>query len=579
MTALAESAGRLAPGNRCVQWRGEQLLLLAVALYVGLLAIWPLGRLLIEVVASENGESFGLLQRMWNSRATLRALGNTLQAGLLASLLSMLLGTAMAMLTTLTTVRARPLLVFVFLLPWLIPPQITAMAWAEFAGPASPILKILNIAPPPGTTNPLYSGTGVALVMGVEHATLVFLAVRAGLAGLPSDRIEAARIAGASPLLVWRRIILPLMRAPILAGAALAFVSSIGNFGVPALLGIPGRFPVLTTLIYQRLNGFGPKVLGEVAAIAWILVIMAALGLAIRAWFVRRGIFTLERFSSANIKPFDLEHWQIPVEIITWVLLIVIAILPLLSLISTSLVPAVGVDLSLDSLTLNHYAHALLEQASIQRALFNSFALAALSAMLSAVLAVPLAWLMVMRKSRIARLLDLVADAPYAVPGMVLSIGIILVFLPPLPWLGISLYGTFGILLAAYLARFFALALRPIVAGMESLESSYEEAAQIAGAGLLQRLRRIILPLSAPTAAAGALMVFMTAFNELTVSALLWSTGNETLGVIVFQLHYEGNTPAAAALAVLIVSVTLGLAWLFDRLGRHLPAGVVPWRA
>ena len=71
----------------------------------------------------------------------------------------------------------------------------------------------------------------------------------------------------------------------------------------------------------------------------------------------------------------------------------------------------------------------------------------------------------------------------------------------------------------------------------------------------------------------------MTAFNELTVSALLWSTGTETLGVAVFFLHYEGNSPAAAALAAVSVAVTLGLAGLLGVLGRRLPEGVVPWRA
>ena len=71
----------------------------------------------------------------------------------------------------------------------------------------------------------------------------------------------------------------------------------------------------------------------------------------------------------------------------------------------------------------------------------------------------------------------------------------------------------------------------------------------------------------------------MSALNELTVSALLWSTGNETLGVEIFFLHYEGNTPAASAVATVAIGVTIVLAAAVSLFGRKLPEGVVPWRA
>jgi len=89
----------------------------------------------------------------------------------------------------------------------------------------------------------------------------------------------------------------------------------------------------------------------------------------------------------------------------------------------------------------------------------------------------------------------------------------------------------------------------------------------------------IVLPLVAPSAAAGALLVFLLAFNELTVSALLWSTGNETLGVVVFSLYDEGNATAAAAVAVLSVIATFAVAGLASLIARKLPPGVLPWQA
>ena len=138
----------------------------------------------------------------------------------------------------------------------------------------------------------------------------MFLAVRAGLRNLPRDLVEAARLGGAHPLRVTRSVIMPLAMPAILAGAALAFVTSIGNFGIPAMLGIPGRYTVLTTLIYQRLQGFGPRVLGEVAALALILAALAVVGLLLRALVVRRGGFATDG-ASAPLEPFRLGRGRV----------------------------------------------------------------------------------------------------------------------------------------------------------------------------------------------------------------------------------------------------------------------------
>jgi iron(III) transport system permease protein len=193
-------------------------------------------------------------------------------------------------------------------------------------------------------------------------------------------------------------------------------------------------------------------------------------------------------------------------------------------------------------------------------------------------IAVPLAYFVVWRPSRLLRTVNLLAELPYALPGVVLAIAAILVFLKPLPLVGVSLYNTLWIILFGYLARFLVLGLRPVVSGYHQLDRTLEEAAQIAGAGLVRRLTTVILPLVAPAAAAGALLVFLTAFNELTVSALLWSSGSETLGVTVFSFQQGGDTPYAAALAVLTVLVSAALMLSTALLAKQLPAGVLPWR-
>lgn len=557
---------------------GEQLLLAGLFVYVTAIVALPMWRLFLEGLKPDaEGNWLGVAIEAWQGRSVGRAFWNTLVASLSATAFSVVLGTAAALILRLSDVPGRAGLMFLMLLPMLIPPQISALAWIGLGGPSSPILGLLGLAPPPGTTNPLYSMGGIIWVMGLEHAPLVLLAVAAGLASVPRDLVEAGRMVGGRPPAVIWHVVLPAIGPSVIAGAALAFVSSIGNFGVPALLGIPGRVTLLTTLIYQRLNGFGPSVLGEVAAIAFILCGLAVAALAIRALMQRKAGAAIDR-TGPPIEAFALGRARWPIGMACWLLVIFISVLPLLALVAMALIPALGVPLTPETLTFRHFAWVLFGSPMVHRAFVNSMTLAATAAIVCCAIAIPLAYFSVTRSNRLAQLLDLVADAPYAVPGTVVAIGIIIVFLPPLPLLGFSIYGTFAIILVAYLSRFLLLALRPVAATFRTLDPGLDEAARIVGARPVRRLWHVMVPIALPAALAGGLLIFMSAFNELTLSALLWSTGTETLGVMVFFLQYEGNSTGAAALASAVTAVVLTLALVVDVVGRRIAPGVVPWQ-
>lgn len=555
---------------------GEQGLLAGFVVLLAVVSLLPMARLLWEGVAPGGVPQLGVMSEVLSARSTWRATGNSLEAALGGMVLSLLLGSLFALLVALTDLRAKPALVFCFLLPLMIPPQITALSWAQLFGPASPLLNSLGLAPPPGSPHPLYSPGGVILLLGIQHAPLVFLSLRAGLRVLPREQVEAARAAGAGRWQVLLTIVLPLMTPPLVAGAALAFVSAIGNFGIPALLGIPAGYTVLPTLIYQRLSSFGPSVISEVAVLSILVGLIAAGGLVLQSLVLRRRDY--RSFTAVSqLLSYRLGRWRAVVEAGCWGIIALILILPLIALAASSLVTAYGVPLGPDTVTLDNYREVLFRQPVTIRAFANSFFLAGTAAVVLVAVSGPLAYFLVWRRAPLLRALDLVAELPYALPGVVLAIACILVFLKPLPILGVSLYGTLWIILFAYLARFLTLALRPTVAAFHQLDRSLEEAAQAAGARFLRRLRDIVLPLVAPAAAAGGLLVFMTAFNELTVSALLWSGGTETLGVVVFSLDDGGSTVLASAVAMVAVAAIVGLMVLVQLLASRLPPGVLPW--
>ena len=555
----------------------DYALLWWLVLVVAVLSVLPLARLLLEGIAPGGAFSTRALALVLSSATTWTATGHSLVTALGGTLVAVSIGGVVALIVSLTDIRGRNAFVFCFVMPLLLAAQVVALAWLQLLGPSSPLLRMLGVAPALGSRNPLYSPEGIILVLGVQYAPLVFLTLRAGLRTLPQELIEAGLSGGAGPLKVLRTIVLPLMTPPLLAGVALCFVSCLGNFGIPALLGIPANYLVLPTLIYQRLSGFGPGALSEVADLSVLIGFIAVLGIVAQDTLLRRRDFRTSTASGAA-RPFEWRRWRLSVELALWSLSFVVLVLPLLALMLTSLVPAVGVPLDLATATLDNYRFVLFDHAAARRAFVNSFGLSATAAIAIALLAVPFAYFLVWRRSRLLRVVSLVTEVPYAVPGVVLAIAAILLFLKPLPVLGVSLYNTVWIILFCYLARFLVLGLRPVIAGYHQLDRTLEEAAQIAGARLLRRLRTIVLPLVAPAAAAGALLIFLTAFNELTVSALLWSSGAETLGVVFFSFQQGGDSAYAAALGVLTVIVSVALMLSTLPMTRGLPTGVLPWR-
>ena len=552
---------------------GERLLVSLLLAYVAFTTFWPLTELFATAFQpGEDGTFLGLFTETLASRATARALGGSLYTSSLSVAISAILGVSLALAVSLLKLRTQGALTFLILMPLIVPSQTMALAWIELFGANSPILTLIGLAPAPGTTNPLYSAGGIALVMGVEHMPLVFMATRVALRALPADLVEAARILGIPARRIGTGIILPVVMPSVLAGSLVAFSAAIGNFGVPALLGIPGRVSVLTTLIYQRLNGFGQSAAGQVAVLALLLTVIAVLSLVLRSFIMRRIAVPMP-----GGKPFEPTRRSAPAEIALWIVVLVIAVAPLAARTMTALLPAIGVSFSLATISLNQFT-TVLGNATILRAFANSIGLSLFTAVAGVFVAVPFAYLAVRRTGLLVKAMDVLIEAPWIIPGTVVALGMILAFLQPLPLVNVSLYGTMAIIAVAYLARFLPLVLRPVTAAASTIDPSLDEAGRIAGASLIHRLSLIFLPNLLPAAIGGAIVVMMTALNELTLSALLWSSGHETIGVMIFALQYEGNSTQAAAVAVISAVVVFVLAGIATILGRHLPRGSLPWR-
>lgn len=540
----------------------------------------PLGLMLRQGLTVDGLPSFAPLQGVLENRSVARALWNSLDSAAVSATLSLVVGVGLALLIGLTNLRGKAVFTFFILIPMMIPPHVTAIAWTQALGPSSPLLSAVGLSPPIGTPHPLYGRGGVIALLAVQHMPLVFLVVLAALRALPREMAEAARVSGAGTIRLLTRIILPLLVPSLLAAYALAFVSALGNFGIPALLGIPGRYTTLPVLIWQRLSSFGPSMLADVAVMSALMALIAIALVLVQTWLAGRSRVALIGLPQPPLRLY-LGRTRPLAEASMILLVLIILGLPMAALIGTSLVPTYGVVLSMQTITLANFEQVLLRQSVTGRAFLNSTIAAGVAALILAGLGVLLAKATSGPSSpgrSLGRFVSMLAETAYAIPGIVISIAFILTFLRPLPLVGVSIYNTLSLIVLAYLCAFFAVALKPISAACLQLDPALDEAARVAGAGWSMRMRRIFLPLVAPAAAAGGMLVFLTAYNEITVSALLWSSGTETIGTVIYSYENGGYTVLAAAMSTVTVVATVTLMALLDQLGRRLPPGVVPWR-
>ena len=477
----------------------SQLRWLSIGLFVliATLSLLPSLRLLVEALSHTTFSTSSPMAEVLKSERTWTALRNSFYTSGLGTLIAVILGCGFGFVVTLTNIRGRAIWVFCFMLPMMIPPQVTALSWLQLFGPASPILNTLGIAPALGSPQPMYSAEGIALLLGIQSAPLVFLALRTQLISLPQDLFEAAQLSRASQFRIWVDIILPLCRSAIIAGAALAFVSSLGNFGIPAMLGIPAGYIVLPTLIYQQMAGFGHDMLSQVAGLSMMIALLVLAGMLLQQWLQQRSCYALLGHTAQSLS-FCLKQWRLPFEILLALVLCFILVAPLFALIVSSLVPALGMPLNADTLTFAAFYEMIGRQGVTSRAFENSAFLATFSALVLMLVSLPLGYLLMRLPMRTRAVIASLIEVPYAIPGIVLAIAFILLFAKPLPFIEVSLYGTLGIIFLAYLSCFLSVCLKPVLSAMSQLDPALEEAAQLAGARPIQRLIDIILPLTAP---------------------------------------------------------------------------------
>ena len=404
----------------------------------------------------------------------------------------------------------------------------------------------------------IYHLGGVIFIEASVLFTILFLSFGAGLRQLDPALEEAARLSGASPFQVFRHITAPLLGRHISAGAVAVALASLASFGVPAIIGTPGRQFVLTTAIYSKLQE------GSEAAFREALVIAVEMSVLTLALVLLAGRFRdrRHRMTTGRAKPpapIRLGRWRLPLAATLWMVWGLLMALPLSALVLSSFFAEPGV-LRLSNLSLRAWNYVLFSLDEFHSALWNSLLTAGAAALVVAGLSILLAiaqWRGQHQNRPGLRVLgssgEHFALFCYSLPGTVLALGLIILFSR---W---SVSNALALLVVAYAVKYSTLGLQTVRPSAFLVAPALIEAAQLSGAGFFQRLFRIWLPLLRGPLFATTLLVFLPCFSELTMSILLHGPGTETLGVVLFNLQEYADRSSAAVVGTLLLGVILCL--------------------
>ncbi len=542
--------------------RGSLLAAGAIAVCaLATLVIYPSGVLIAQSL-SQNGRATAVhYARVAADSQTYGALANSLVIAAWTTVGATAVGVILAWLVARTDLPRRDRWHTALLVPYMIPPFIGAMAWVYLCGPAGYLNQAwmaLTAAPDPLFV--IYGPAGIVLVMILYQYPIPYLTTLGVLQRMNPALEEAGRMARGRPWNVLREITIPLVLPGVLSGALLVMAASLGNFGIPAIIGFPARYVVLTTRIYNLILDFDrPGHLQLAAALSMWLVAIAVVVLQVQRTVLARGRFAVIGGQASAASVIALGRWRAPALSGLGLLVLLSVVLPLGAILLTSLTSAYGLPPVPHNLTMRHYVTALTGIPKVQRAVVNSLALAGGAASVIVVLAAGFAYLKGRTGMPALGSLEVLVTVPYAIPGTVVALAMILAWLRPVPLIGLRLYDTLGIIFVAYVARFLIFGVRTVLAGLAQIHGSLEEAARISGAGPGEAFVQIALPLIRPSLIAGWFLAFIPAVAELTLSILLVSVGHETIGVVIFGLHEEGKIALSAALAILVTLLLVGI--------------------
>jgi iron(III) transport system permease protein len=532
---------------------------------------WPLVTTLLRAFMKSGNkfdiEALGIsgFGKFLTSALYQKSLKNSFIVGISVTVCSLLIGVPMGYFVARVKIPGKSLLLSLGILPVIMPSFIGAFSWIILLGRQGVLRHFINIALAPLGLElpPIYGMFGMIFCMSLTYYPFVFLLSHGAFSSANALLEDAGMLMGASRWRVLRTITFPLVIPSIGAAALLVFIRSIGNFGIPAIIG--GDQYVLPTLIYFRVNGFWDLNGASSIAVVNVLITGAVL------WF-QKYVVSRREYETISASHVEIQQHKHPV-------LRVLAFLYCLVVLLVSLAPQIVIivmsffekwqGLLPEGFTLANFSKI---PKNSPKELLNSLYLSTVATLLTAVLGSIIAYITERRKPKGAGILDMAVMAPFILPGTVVSVALLSAFSGKS---AIPLGGTYTIIIIAYMVRRTPYVYRSVAASLTQLNPSLEEASTIAGAHWIYTFRRVSVPLILPGIISGSILTFSTLLQELSTTILLYGARTRTVPIQIYGAVADGKMGEASALSVILLIVVFAIVYATNKSkGRDLSAGL-----
>ena len=573
--SMTENGAETSRIRRFFQKDFSQVIIFAIPmLFIAVFLLYPMAITLVRAFWAPadydfafTGWSLESFRTFFGTRIYLRALRNSLVVSVSVTLLCILIGVPMGYCVARVKIPGKKLLVSLGILPIIMPSFVGAYTWVILLGNNGIVRTALNfLLRPLGITLPsIYGMFGMILCMTLTYYPFVFQMAYGAFSGANALLEESAMLMGAGRARIMRTITLPLIIPSLGAAALLVFVRAIGNYGIPAVIGIGANNYVLPTLIKFAYGGSGD--INLASAIAVINVLITGLVLYVQKYIVSRHEYETISSTHTDAK----QHEGIGVRIIAIVfclIILIFSLLPQLTIIIMSFFTKWD-GLLPTGFTWANYAGIWKNSG---HEMFNSFFLSLTATLMCALFGSVLAYITERKKPKGAALLDLSIMAPFILPGTVVSIALLSAF----GGNGIfKLTGTYLILIISYMIRRTPYVYRSVAANLTQLNPSLEEASTISGATWFYTFRRVSVPLIMPAIISGSVMTLTTLLQELSTTILLCGVKTKTVPIQIFNAVNSGELGKASALSTVLLVVVFAIIYTMNtRKGTDLSSSM-----